>query len=115
MASVRSDETSSPASEDDCTICMDEIRDDPIYAYDHCFGCQKTERLAQVCRYTDISNSIRSMGSTYEELTTVGAEVCCANANGDASLLTACAPDTSSCIGKGGGLTFKRTDGDIIY
>jgi hypothetical protein len=62
-------------------------------------AAKKTERLGQICRYTDISNSIRSMGATFEELMTVETEVCCSNANGDVSLLSACSPDTSSCVG----------------
>ena len=75
----------SPATEDDCTICADEIIGDSIFAYDECsLVCSRTDAIGEVCRYTDMGNSIRSFGNTMDFTNTVDRSKCCdAGISGD--------------------------------
>ena len=64
---TESDVILSLATEDDCTICADEIIGDSIFAYDECsLACSKTDAIGEVCRYTDMDNSVRSSGITMD-------------------------------------------------
>ena len=65
VAKIELEEVFNLATEDDCTVCSDEISGNPTFSYDQCsFVCQKTDMIGEVCRYTDISNSVRSRGVT---------------------------------------------------
>lgn len=69
---TESDVILSLATEDDCTICADEIIGDSIFAYDECsLACSKTDAIGEVCRYTDMDNSVRSSGITMDFTNTV--------------------------------------------
>ena len=67
VVSMETSEVIESATEDDCTICNDEIIGVSSFVYDQCtFVCQRTDMIGEVCRYTDTSNSIRSQGTTMD-------------------------------------------------
>ena len=82
-----------PALEDDCTICAEEIIGDSTFAYDECsLACTKTDTIGEVCRYTDIINSVRSFGSAIDFTNPVDRDQCCDAGiiGGDPNLQAAC-------------------------
>ena len=93
VVSTETNEVFESATEDECTICNDEIIGDSSFVYDQCsFVCQRTDMIGEVCRYTDTSNSIRSQGTTMDMIMTVDKEQCCSTGLmiGDSTLEAAC-------------------------
>ena len=74
MSIARTDlsESIQVVSEDNCIVCADEVIGDPTFAYDACsFVCQRTDSIGEVCRYTDIGNTIVSSGPTSDSMINV--------------------------------------------
>ena len=110
IALTRVDENFVSRSEDDCTICGEETVEDPIFSYIACPSlCQRTDMIAEICRYID--GSIRTQSQSIANTQTMPQIDCCEASASDSNLIKACDTSEDRCT-----TTFvERVKGDLIF